>query len=164
MKISFEELKKGCKECASDFITELELLPIFLNYYKDLEEKWLEEAGLKKEDISKVKKVVDEYSRRKVELENKELPQKREEVIKIEDKVLKEMYEGVMLKVSKIKKAFVLEFLRSRYPEAAILTPEQLAKLESITLFKEDMGKFPVDFLVFDAESNKIVGYEVIEK
>ena len=55
MKISFDELKKECKECAADFITELELLPIFLNYYKDIEEKWLEEAGLKKEDISKVK-------------------------------------------------------------------------------------------------------------
>ena len=107
---------------------------------------------------------MDEYSRQKVELENKELPQKRAEVIEIEDKVLKGMYGGVMLKVSKIKKAFVLEFLHSRYPEAAILTPEQLAKLENITLFKGHAGKFPVDFLVFDAESNKIIGYEVIEK
>jgi hypothetical protein len=163
MKISFEELKKECKECAADFITELELLPIFLNYYKDVEDKWLEEAGLKKGEISKIKKVVDEYAKRKVELEKKEKPQNREETIKIEDKVLREMYEGIVVKVGSIKDEFIKSFLQSKYPDAVILSPEQMHKLEKVTLFVEHMKKFPADFLVFDAESNKIIGYELFE-
>lgn len=164
MEISFNELEKKCKECADEFLEELELLPVFLNYYPDVQEKWLEDIGLSKEDILKIKQVVDEYAKKKVELENKETPQKREEVIKIEDQVLKGMYRGIVLSVEKINEEFILDFLKSKYPKAAVLGPEQLQKLENLTLFKDHVKRFPVNFLVFDPGSNKITGYEAVER
>ena len=163
--MKFEKLEKKYPEVAAEFLEQLELLPIFLNYYPDVREDWLEEIGLSKSDIKKVKKVVDEYARRKVELENKYLPKTREDVIKIEDEVLRQMYVGRMLKFkNKVPKKLVKEIVESLYPNAAIIDDEQLRKLEDLTLFKEHKKRFPMNFLVFDAENLKIVGIEVIEE
>jgi len=162
----FETLEKKCKECAEEFLEQLELLPIFLNYYPDVREDWLEEIGLTKADIKRIKKVVDEYAKRKVELENKRLPQKRKEVIQIEDEVLKQMYEGKLIKIKKTKapKKTAKQLIKEMYPNCAIIDDEKLRKLETLTLFKEHQKRFPMNFLVFDPEKLKIIGIEVIEE
>jgi hypothetical protein len=165
MFMKFEKLEKKYPEVAEEFLEQLELLPIFLNYYPDVREDWLEEIGLSKEDIKKIKKVADEYAKRKVELENKYLPKTREDVIKIEDEILREMYVGRLLKFEKkVPKSVVEEIVNGLYPNAAIINDEKLRKLEVLTLFKEHKKRFPMNFLVFDADNLKIIGIEVVEE
>lgn len=167
MKISFEELKKECKTCAIEFLEELEMLPIFLNYFPSVQEKWLEEAGISKSNIAKIKAVISEYAKEKVALENKRLPKTREDVIKIEDEVLKKMFVAKLFKtnLSPAKDAKVIEnIIKQEYPEAAIVTPEQLRKIEKFVLFKKLGKKFPMDWLVFDPKGMKIISIEVVKK
>ena len=96
-ELKFEMLEKKCKEVAEEFMEELELLPIFLNYYPDVQEKWLEDIGLSAREQKIIKKLADEYAKRKVAQQNKEEPQKRKEVIEIENEILREMYRGRLL-------------------------------------------------------------------
>ena len=163
MTMKFERLEKKYPDAAEEFLEQLELLPIFLNYYPDVREDWLEEIGLTKDDIKKIKEVVDEYARKKVELENKILPKTKKDTIKIENDVLRQMYAGRLLKFGKrIPKKLVNEIVESLYPNAAIINDEKLRRLEELTLFKEHEKRFPMNFLVFDANNLKIIGIEVI--
>ncbi len=163
--MKFETLEKTCKECAEEFIEELKLLPVFLNYFPDVQEKWLEEIGLSKSDIQKIKKVVSKYAEEKVKLENERLPQKREDVILIENDVLKKMFIGKLIKIkdTNVPKKVANEIIKELYPNCAIINPEQLRELETLTLFKEHEKRFPMNFLVFDPDKFKIIGIEVIE-
>jgi hypothetical protein len=164
MEIGFDELKKECKAVAEEFIEELELLPVFLNFYPDVQEKWLHELKLSAEQITKISQVVDVYAKKKVELENKKLPTTREDVVKIEDTVLREMYQGIVLKSDNIDPDIMQKVINAKYPDAAVLGPKELEKLELLTLFKEHQKRFPTDFLVFDPISGKIIGFEVIKR
>ncbi|MCD6575654.1 MAG: hypothetical protein J7K73_00670 [Nanoarchaeota archaeon] len=165
-ELNFEELEKKYPEAAAEFLEQLELLPIFLNYYPDVREDWLEEIGLSKSDIQKIKKVVDEYAKRKVELENKYVPKTREDVIKIEDEVLRQVYVGRLIKIKKTDapKKTAKEIVEGLYPNAAIIDDEKLRKLETLTLFKEHKKRFPMNFIVFDPDNLKIIGIEIIEE
>ena len=165
VEIIFENLEKECKECAEEFIEELELLPIFLNYYPDVQEKWLEDIGLSKENIQEIKKVIDTYAQEKVKLENERNPQKREEVIKIEDEILKKMFEARLLKIkntdSPVKTAKTV--VQGLFPNTTIIDSEQLRELENLTYFKEHQKRFPMNFLIFDSKNMKIISVEIIE-
>lgn len=164
--MKFEVLKKKYSQAASEFLEQLELLPIFLNYYPDVREEWLEEIGLSKGDIAKINKVINKYAERKVELENEKLPETKEDVIKIEDKILKEMYVGKLIKIGKTAgyKSVSKKVIEGIYPNCAILDDGQLRKLESLTLFKEHKKRFPLNFLVFDPKNFKIISIEIIEE
>jgi hypothetical protein len=167
MEISFEKVEKQCKECAADFIEELQMLPIFLNYFPDVQERWLEDAKIDGTDIFKIRLVAANYAMQKVKLENKLLPKTREDVIKIEDQVLKGMYVGKLFKTNAdpAKMGNVIEILiKQEYPNSAVLTPEQLKKIEKFMLFQKVGKKFAVSYLVFDSEHTKIIGIEVTKK
>jgi hypothetical protein len=167
MEISFERLEKQNKELAEEFLKELELLPVFLNYFPDVQEKWLHEAGVKPDDVAKIKQVASHYAAEKVKLENKLLPQEREQVIRIEDAVLKNLFSAKLYKISaepnKVGK-LVEAVLKQEYPEAAVLAPEQLKKIERFTLFEHEEKRFPMHYLVFDPKGLKIIGIEVVKK
>ena len=167
MQINFEELQKECKSCAIEFIQELSMLPIFLNYFPQVQEKWLEEAGLSISSIQITKAVVSEYLRQKVALEQRIMPQKREDVIKIEDEILKRIFVGKLMKINQEPSAIrkILESLiTQQYEGAAVITPEQLAKIEKLTLFEKEWKKFPMNYLVFDPRTMKIIGIEIIRR
>jgi len=167
MQINFEELQKECKSCAIEFIQELSMLPIFLNYFPQVQEKWLEEAGLSISSIQITKAVVSEYLRQKVALEQRIMPQKREDVIKIEDEILKRIFVGKLMKINQEPSAIrkILESLiTQQYEGAAVITPEQLAKIEKLTLFEKEGKKFPMNYLVFDPRTMKIIGIEIIRR
>jgi len=167
MKLNFEELKKECKTCAAEFIAELEMLPVFLNYFPEVQEKWLEEAGIIKSDIAKIKTVIAQYAKEKIALENKLLPKTREDVIKIEDQVLKKMFTAKILKVNeepvKIKK-ITENLIKQQYPDSVLITSEQLGKIEKFTLFQKENKGFPTDYIIFDPKNMSIIGIEVIKK
>lgn len=167
MEISFEKLEKQCKECAAEFIGELEMLPLFLNYFPDVQEKWLEEAGIDKTDIFKIRLVASNYAMEKVKLENKLLPKTRDDVIKIEDQVLKKMYVGKIFKTNAdphSMKNVIDMVLMQEYKNCALISAEQLSKIEKFTLFHKLGKKFPMTYLIFDSEHMKIIGVEVVKK
>ena len=164
-KIKFDLIEKKCKAVAEEFMEELELLPIFLNYYPEVQNKWLEDIGLSQREMAIVKRVVDDYRERKVELENKELPQKRKEVIELENDVLQEMYEARLLSIKAEAPLKVAKnILKEQYPGTAILEPRELEELENLTLFKEHEERFPWNFLVFDDKRKKIIGIKVVKE
>jgi len=143
------------------------MLPIFLNYFPQVQEKWLEEAGLSISSIQITKAVVSEYLRQKVALEQRIMPQKREDVIKIEDEILKRIFVGKLMKINQEPSAIrkILESLiTQQYEGAAVITPEQLAKIEKLTLFEKEGKKFPMNYLVFDPRTMKIIGIEIIRR
>ncbi|HDQ59622.1 MAG TPA: hypothetical protein ENN30_00345 [Candidatus Woesearchaeota archaeon] len=164
-KLKFEMLEKKCKDVAEEFMEELELLPIFFNYYPEVRRKWLEEIGLNEKEILIVSQVAEEYARRKVALQNKKIPKKRKQVINIENDILQEMYEGRLMVVkseSPLKTS--MKILKQQYEETAILDPRELEELENITLFKEHKKRFPWNFLIFDSNKMKIIGIKVVEE
>ena len=162
--MKFEILEKKHSQVAEEFLEQLELLPIFLNYYADVREKWLEEIGLSSKDIARISKVVDRYAEKKIEIEKERMPSTREDVIKIEDGILREMYVGKLIKLSKTAayKSVSRKLIEELYPNCAIIDDEQLRKLESLEMFKEHKRRFPLNFLVFDPENFKIISIEII--
>ena len=157
-KIKFEMLEKKCKEVAAEFMEELELLPIFLNYYPDVQDKWLKEIKLTEKEISSIKGVIDEYAKQKVALQNKKLPKTRQEVIELENDILQKMYEGrLMVLKAKSPLAAAKKILKQSYQDSAVVDPKQLEKLENLTLFKEHQKRFPWNFLFFDSKNSKII-------
>jgi hypothetical protein len=161
MEVKFKQLKKKHKAIAEEFLEQLELLPIFLNYYGDIQKKWLGKLNLSLREIGAISQVIDLYDRKKIELENRLLPRTRKQVIHIENKVLKNMYIGRLLSTPDVNSKIIIAFIKEEFPDSVILSPEQLRKLELLTLFRENMKKFPVHYLVFDSESGKIIGYEI---
>ena len=143
------------------------MLPVFLNYFPEVQEKWLEEAGISKADISKIKALVFGYAKEKVALENKSLPKTKGDMIAFEDNILKKMFVGKIFRTSeepgKVRKV-IENLLKQQYSGAAIITPEELAKIEKFTLFHKEKRKFLIVYLVFDPENMKIIGIEIAKK
>lgn len=161
LELKFEKLEKEVKE---DFIEEQKLLAVFLNYYPDVRLKWLAELELTTSELIRIDKIADYYAKQKVEEENRLKPQKKEEIVKIEDAVLRKIYVGKLLKVYGVTRPEkIAEFLiRSEYRDCTILMPEQLQQLEKATFFAEYKKKFPMSFLIFDSENMKIIGIEAV--
>jgi len=164
-KIKFKMLEKKCKDVAKEFMEELELLPIFLNYYPDVQRRWLEDMGLNEKEILIINQVTEEYAKKKVALQNKKKPKTKQQIIKIENEVLRDMYQGrLMIIKAKAPLKTSKKMLKQKYPDAAILDPDELEELEQLTLFKDHKKRFPWNFLVFDSKDMKIIGVKIVEE
>ncbi len=162
----FKTLERKHPESAKEFLETLNMLPIFLNYYPEVRDKWMKDIGLKKRDISRVNKVVSKYAEEKVKLENKKKPKNRKDVILIEDEVLKNIFEAKLIKIHHSQSLLRTskEIIKQEYSNCAIIEPEQMDELESMLLMEGHKKRFPMDFLVFDPKNMKIIGVEVISE
>lgn len=156
LKEVFSQLKKILPKEAEEFVADQEILAVFLNSPK--RKQLMKKAGMR--GMDKINKVVEQYAVLKIMAERKQKPKKREEVIRIEDECLSKVFVGrtIRLKKAPSKLSVVSNLLKQQYPNAAILTRknmEAVAKTAGIT-------KKPTEFVVFDADSKKIVGVNVI--
>lgn len=149
---------------AKSFIADMEMLVIFLN--SPFRSTWLRMIGLKKEDIRRINKVVDHYAGRKVAAELKHFPKTRSDVIRLEDAVLREMFESKSIfidhVVTGVKKFFdSRKFLEETYPGSAILDVHHLERLAVLAGSVEAKKWFPTSFVVFGPRNGKIVSVQL---
>lgn len=164
--LKFSTLKKRSPITAKKFFNELEALLIFLNSPE--RNKWLKFIKLSKDEKSAINKIVDIYANKKIQWEKKLKPKKPKDVIKIEVKVLKEIFVGEILKfkgkISNLESFKIAEkIIKVRYPKSVILNMVETDKLATITGINT-LKDFPVDMLVFDIKSKKIIGINIIIK
>jgi len=168
MKLTFEILEKKYPETAEAFLEDLKLLPIFLNYFKEVQDKWLLEIGLNEDEIHKVRKTINKYWEIRDKIEKERPPKDKKEEVLIEDKALRQVFEGKFLKIeSKVKnfENIAETIVKSENSNCVVISPSKLKKLEKNLLFAHQHGKvFPENFLVFDPFKGKIILYEVIQK
>ncbi len=143
------------------FFHEAELLIILFNMNPVVQVKSLKKIKVKDEDINKFLKISTLFNKRKDKLIIKRKPKNRQEVILIENEVMRELYEPRILRLSNCDKELLVsaeEWLKCRYPKALIINHKMIDKLELIM----DLNDRSVDFLVFT--NNKIISYKVIEE
>lgn len=159
-KEPYSFLAKKHKEEAADFVAEQEMLVNFLN--SPVRKNWLKIIGLKKNEIPKLLKIIENYAKLKVMLENKKKAKSRKEIILIEDACLRLMFQSKLFKVDKIKgrleRLHILgNLLKSEYPGSVILDTYKAEKLAVLS----GSNNLATDFLVFDPKKNKIIAVEL---
>ncbi len=164
-KVKFERFEKEFPKSAKEFVADQEMLIVFLN--SPVRDKWLKFIGLKRKDIKKIKEIVEHYAKLKVEEEKKKKPKTREQIIKAEAEVLKKIFAGQVLEFHNVNLLEAIELakkiLKIEYPNSIIfdtLKADRLATLAGIDTQK----KFPSELLVFDLDSKKIIGVNVVVK
>ena len=164
--MKFKTLERNHPECAAEFLEELNLLAVLLNYPPENRIKWLKKIGIKKRNLARIEKIALKYAEEKVKLENKKKPKNKKEVILIEDEILKKMFKGKLIKIHHTQSLLRTskEILKQEYPNAAIIEPEQMDELESVMSIEGHVKRFPMDFLVFDSKNMEIIGVETISE
>lgn len=163
-KLQFKILEKRSPSTAKKFFNELESLLIFLN--SPARDKWLKFSGLTKKEIKHVKDITDSYAKKKIQLEKKLKPKNKNDVLKIEVKILKEIFLGEVIKLkSGLNNAETLEIanniLKIKYPDAVILNMMKTDKLATMTGINT-LNNFPTDLLIFDTKHKKIIGINLV--
>ncbi len=159
-KESYSFLLKKHKEEASDFLAEQDAIVNFLN--SPARKNWLKIVGLKKQEINKVSRVIDHYSKLKVTLENKKKPRNRKGIIAIEDACLRLVFQAKVVRMSNVKTRLeklkaLGQLLASEYKGSVLLNTYQAEKIAVLSGSKN----MATDFVVFDANNNKIVAVEL---
>ena len=164
--MKFKTLERKHPECAAEFLEEINLLAVFLNYPPEIRMKWLKKIGIKKRNLARIEKVALKYAEEKVNLENKKKPKNKKEVMLIEDEVLRKMFRGKLMKIHHTQSLLRTskEVLKQEYPNAAIIEPEQMDELESVMSLEGHIKRSPLDFLVFDPKNVEIIGVETISE
>lgn len=164
IKLLFKKLKGLYPDEAKEFVAEQETLSIFLNSPK--REQWLKSLKLPVRDLTNVKNVIDHYAKCKVKAEKKSKAKMRKDIIKIENKCLKKIFEGRIMKI-KVKGTrehalgIAKKIISKKFPVSTILDEKKIAMLGKKAGIKK---KFPTDFLVFDGKNKKIVSFGVVFK
>ncbi len=156
LKEVFSRLKRMLPKEAEEFVADQEILAVFLNSPK--RDALMKKAGIR--GFDKIKTVVDNYAVLKIMAERKQKPKKREEVIKIEDECLSKVFVGRTIRLEKAgsKLNVVSSLLKQDYKNASILTRKNMEAIAKTA----GISKKPTEFVVFDADSKKIVGVNVI--
>ncbi|MFH1065946.1 MAG: hypothetical protein V1734_05570 [Nanoarchaeota archaeon] len=158
IKEMFSKLKALMPKEAAEFVADQEVLAVFLNSPK--RDEWIKKAGMKPKE--KIDEVVNVYAKMKIDAEKKLKAKTRENVIKIEDECLQKLFVGRAMKLKKgDQKAalrIVLNILEQQYKNAAIVDRNQL----EVVAKAAGINKKPTEFIVFDADSKKIIGVNVI--
>ncbi len=162
VNLKFSKLKKECSKCASELLVDQELLLAFLN--SPIRDKIMKFSKLNKKEISSIMKIVDYYSKLKIQQEKKLKLKTKKDILKIEVNLLKKIFNAKILKFKKIKteEAFNItkKILKKEYPNSVILSMLETDKIAALLGIKT----IPSELLVFDSKNKKIIGVEVLVK
>lgn len=162
--VKYNQIKKDFPQKAEEILQEQETIVLFLN--SPVRKNWMIILKLDGREQQSINKVVERYAKIKVNQEKKLKLKSKDDIVKIEDKALREVFEARIVKIShvkdKIEAAHIAENLaKEEFPKGVVFDTIKLDKLT--TLAGANSTKItPVDIVVFDPKSKKIISYEIV--
>lgn len=165
-EVKFEQVKKDFPPRAEEILEEQETLVLFLN--SPVRKNWMAILKLKKAEQAIVGNVVGHYAQLKIGEENRLKPKSKADVIRIENNVLRKLFEQRLIKIKNVKDKkeaakVAKAFVKKEFPKAVIFDAIHLGKLATLAGV-ESKALQPTDLVVFDKESTKIISFEAVSQ